>query len=1283
MKSKLRIIFVFFTIFFIKCEHKVEQYHDLKNIVKGSVIDQQNNPEIVTANPDTVSEIFKGKSVPASKPKISQQKGIIEFKSGTPRIITINQKNLKVNTLGKAGIQMPNKVLFVEQKKIFSQPELIPASTINKIDNTPYDMNFLDVEQGINTSDITSMLEDKRGNIWFASEGAGVSKYDGNSFLHYSTYRGISHLLVTCIVEDSKGNIWFGTNGGGACKYDGEAFTQITKKEGLINNLVLDIIEDKYGNIWFATRGGLCKYNGDSFLHFTENQGISNIWIHSIKEDRNGNIWLGTDNGTIIKYDGNSFTNYSEIEDVENHTIYSIVEDNNGNMWFASFGGGILKFNGKSFFQYTEKEGLSSNNVLDLLADKNGNLWIGTEDSGACKFDGKNFTHLTKNTGLKNNLVRSIMEDGSGKLWFGSYDGATIYYPKLFLKYTTEIGLIGDSISSIIEDKNGNIWFASNGHGLCKYDGNNYFYYTKKEGLNSNNILSLMEDIKGNIWIGSKDSGVNKFTGKSFIQLSETDGLSSNRIHSIIQSENGDIWLGTYGNGLNKYTGKTFIHYTKKSGLSNNYVWSVIEDDSSNIWICTRYAGANKFDGKTFTRYSKNAGLTENSIYSIFQDKTGNIWFGTMNIGIVKYDGKVFTRYSEEDGLSSNTVFSILEDNAGNLWLSTDKGLSYFEFISDTENKDKQIINITNFSKEDGLDDPDFLINSACLDSKNRLWWGATKGVTMLDMNKFVLPKKAPVIQLNTIDIEQSFIDYRKLSDAMKKGESVFIGENRNVNLNKVKYNKVDSFNNYPTNLSLPYYINNLTFRFSAIDWSAPHRIQYQYFIEGLDKEWRHVTKENSADYRNIPFGSYIFKLKSIGIANIWSETFEYPFIIHPPWWFAWWAYILYTVVLLFIIMIIFRLRTAQLKIRQTELENTIKERTAEIVTQKDEIEDKNEELKQQRDEIHDTLEQLKESQTQLIHSEKMASLGQLIAGIAHEVNTPLGAIKSSIGTITDTMKLTIEKLPELIRRLSEERLKDFIFLLDKSMENTDYYSSKEERSFRKNISSQLEEQGIEDAYTIADTLVDMGIRDEISPFIPLLRDKDVDMILEVGYNLTNQYKNSQNIKTAVDKAAKVVFALKNYARYGETETKIKANIIEGIETVLTLYHNQLKQGVEVIKQFEDVPDIPCYPDELNQVWTNLIHNSIYAMNFKGKLEIKVEKTNSHVIVKIKDSGVGISKEVGYKIFEAFYTTKPIGEGSGLGLDIVQKIIEKHEGKIEFESKPGKWTEFTVQLPIK
>jgi signal transduction histidine kinase len=340
-----------------------------------------------------------------------------------------------------------------------------------------------------------------------------------------------------------------------------------------------------------------------------------------------------------------------------------------------------------------------------------------------------------------------------------------------------------------------------------------------------------------------------------------------------------------------------------------------------------------------------------------------------------------------------------------------------------------------------------------------------------------------------------------------------------------------------------------------------------------------------------------------------------------------------------------------------------------------------NKEITAQKEKLAHTLQQLQTTQQKLIDAEKMVSLGQLIAGIAHEINTPLGAIRSSVNNITSFFNQTLEELPNFFQALSSEHQQYFFALLQKSLQPEIPLSSKEKRRLKRALVHQLEEHAITDAMSIADTLVDIGIYKELDAFLPLLINPERTNILNTAYQLASLQKGIQTITIAANRAVKIVLALKSFARYDHSGEKVKTNLTEGIETALTLYHNQIKHGVEIIKDYADLPPILCYPDELNQVWTNLVHNALQAMDNNGTLKIESLIQDNQVALKFTDSGKGISDEIRAKIFEPFFTTKPAGEGNGLGLDIVKKIIAKHKGRIEVESEPGKTT-FTVFLPI-
>ena len=346
-----------------------------------------------------------------------------------------------------------------------------------------------------------------------------------------------------------------------------------------------------------------------------------------------------------------------------------------------------------------------------------------------------------------------------------------------------------------------------------------------------------------------------------------------------------------------------------------------------------------------------------------------------------------------------------------------------------------------------------------------------------------------------------------------------------------------------------------------------------------------------------------------------------------------------------------------------------------------EQIYEREESIKQRTAELYETLEDLKRTQRKLIDAEKMAALGQLIAGVAHEINTPLGAIRSSVGNMKGSFDLILNDYPQFINGLTPHLRNLFTTLCADSLRNQVMLTSKEERINKKKITILLEENQIENAYSFSDTLVDMLIYEDIEKYLDLLKTENAEEVIHMAYKLTGLQRSADNIDFAASRASKVVYALKNFSRIGQSDEKVLADVTEGIETVYTLYYNQIKQGIEVSMNFEKIPQILCYPDELNQVWTNIIHNAIYAMDLSGKLDIRVYQDQDNVVVSITDSGKGIPPEIMSEIFTPFFSTKPVGEGTGIGLDIVKRIIEKHEGKIEVESVPGKTT-FRVILPI-
>ncbi|MCT8333565.1 ATP-binding protein [Leptospira sp. 85282-16] len=351
------------------------------------------------------------------------------------------------------------------------------------------------------------------------------------------------------------------------------------------------------------------------------------------------------------------------------------------------------------------------------------------------------------------------------------------------------------------------------------------------------------------------------------------------------------------------------------------------------------------------------------------------------------------------------------------------------------------------------------------------------------------------------------------------------------------------------------------------------------------------------------------------------------------------------------------------------ELETMVLERTKEIQTQKEKLEK--------------ALLQISHTENQLVFSEKMSELGKLVAGVAHEINNPLSAIKASIETLIESKDNEIKNLgskENIYSSLNPTEVKTLRKMLTYQSDFGLVASYTERKDKKASLKKSCKDNDLEFEDAIFERFLDVGITK--------LYDEEMELLKADKEKLTNLILEEKNFKLhlsiiqiAVDRSSKIILALKNFSRVTKAEERRIFTLLENIETVITIYQYKMRGKVSLRKTFITDATILGWPEDLIRVWTNLILNGLEAMNQKGNLMITTEKKGNLVEVKVIDNGPGIPLEIQNKIFDPFFTTKNHGDGTGMGLGITKSIIEKHKGNIYIESEPGR-TCFSIQLPV-
>jgi signal transduction histidine kinase/ligand-binding sensor domain-containing protein len=1083
-------------------------------------------------------------------------------------------------------------------------------------------------------------------------------------FQNFSLDNGLPHSIVTALAEDGDGFLWAGTQGGLA-RWDGYRFHNYLPHPGdpgaLPDNYIEILYTDSRKRLWIGTSGGgLARYDreNDRFIHTSAGPGgLSHVAVRAISDDGEGGVWVGTDGGLdhldpasgVVSHQS---TDANDVGSLLPERVRALLLDHDGTLWVGTHRGLMSRVRGATHFSpvalppedgNADQKSRQAIGVVCLVQSADGRIWLGTDKHGVYALDPKTGTvRALRETGaggspLATEWVQTIMEGRPGEIWAGTFgqgivafDIQTMQTRRIRHDQTLPNSLGHNTVLAMVRDRAGLIW-AGTQRGLSRHDPGQDGLLTlfgesgRVRGLSDADVWSVLPLADDRIWLGLGNNGVD-ILDPSGLRVGELrpDGtrpetaLQKGRVFNMVafgreiflgtdrglyradsrgkavrhfalsprnailpvralMSDDTYLWIGGSMDGLWRFDlrGGPTAPAQRPPGadqLTDQRVTVITAGPTGSIWIGTRN-GLNLYQPTTgimeriLTNPADPTALASGFIASLFTDRQGRLWVGTLGAGINVLEGRDaagkprFRHIGQAQGLPNANIDRFFQDKTGLIWASTDGGMVRIDPVS---------FAIEPLSGADGVALSGFWSDAGGQTAQGEMLFGGTGGLLVVRPQRFrVWDYRAPLM------ITDLLVGGRPVSASRFNGGA----PRRASPAQKMLIINADA--------------NRLAVEFAALDYSAPERNRYAYRLEGYDQDWVDTdASRRLAAYANLPPGDYRLHLRGSNRNGVWSSPeLVLPIRVLPAWYQTWWLRLIAGLAVVAAVAGLVQGRTKYLRQRQRELEDLVAKRTT----------------------------QLKEKQGELLQQAKIASLGTLTAGVAHEINNP--ANFAHVGAFNLGNQL-VEFQQYLLRLAGDDAPEDLVRSL----------------------------QGKFDMLGASLAAIREGttrIRDLVKDLRTFSRLDEADW---------------KAVAIADSLRATINLVRTHYAGEVEIRCELTAN------PVLECWPAQLNQV------FMNLIVNACQAISGRPAAVRAAH--------PGLLLIRSRIVDTWLVFEFEDNGGGIAQDVIERIFDPFFTTKTVGDGMGMGLSICVGIIEKHHGTITVTSVEGEGSCFTLKLPL-